>query len=345
MKLYRYLFLFVFVASFNTLSAEETAETYMEYVMKDYRLVSVDVWQYMKSCKHANDIAPFASKRNSAVGNLMSAKKKLEGKGEFKTDALLHDALMRYYEAAINTLEQDYVNLEGLQKKWKENPTQMKLYFRRENELRDRILELNKKVGEEHTSWSHRYNIDVRADHTDLYQRMRVGEQAYDYYDAMYQANFQAIYEEERLVEVLKTKDPVQIEKSRVKLLNAAQKGKAEMGELGACKFDNKEDKRMLMPSNQLLDFYIKEANEIVPKQIEFFEAKNAFIKKDKAFRARKKKPTKSEVEEMKKEAYQLNKSQTEYNMTIKKANERRSYVVNVWNNDARNFIDKNVPK
>ena len=56
-------------------------------------------------------------------------------------------------------------------------------------------------------------------------------------------------------------------------------------------------------------------------------------------------KRTKQDVEKFNKEMSELKVKTELFNRENHKMNARRTYVVNVWNNDAKNFIDVNVPQ
>jgi hypothetical protein len=100
----------------------------------------------------------------------------------------------------------------------------------------------------------------------------------------------------------------------------------------------------MIMPTKQLLTFYKKEAEELVPTQIDFFNAQAHLKAHAKEMKAKKKR-TKQDVEKFNNEMRQLKVKTELFNRENHKMNARRSYVVNVWNNDAKNFIDINVPE
>jgi len=320
--------------------AAQTVEEYLETVATEYHAVAFDTWKYSKESKHSGDVSSLESTRKKLITRTQTAINKLDKKGGWKGDAKFKDAVMRHYETTLKVLQHGYPLLIDLGLYKNKSAFEMEKYIKKEKKLRDDLLTTNKVAAQAQEDFTKLHGVNTEADHSGLVKRMEKAGKAYDYYDKIFMMNFESTMLDAELVEVLQTKDVKKVEVVRLKLLKSSSVGLAQTKTVGPYGTDN----RMIMPTTQLLKFYKREAEELVPSQIEFFNAQTHLKAHAKEMKAKKKR-TKQDVEKFNNEMREL-KAKTElFNRENHKMNARRSYVVNVWNNDAKNFIDINVPE
>lgn len=325
---------------FATSTIAQTMEEYLKVVAADYNAVAVETWRYSKESKHSGEVKPLESTRRKLITKTQNAINRLKELGGWEGDAKFSDAVMRHYETNLKVLQHGYPLLIDLGEYKNKSAFEMEKYVRKEKKLRDDLLTTNRVAAQAQTDFTVSHKINTDADNMGLVKRMEKAGLAYDYYDKIFMMNFESTKLDAELVEALKTKDVKKIEIVRLKLLKSSNAGLAKVNAVGPYGTDN----RMVMPTKQLLTFYKKEAEELVPTQIEFFNAQ-VHLKQHAKEMGAKKKRTKQDVEKFNKEMREL-KAKTElYNRENHKMNARRTYVINVWNNDAKNFIDINVPE
>jgi len=328
------------ITLFTLNSIGQSREEYLETVATEYYKVTVGTWKYVKEGKNSGEVKPLELTRKKLISETQSAINKLKDIGTWEGDATFSDAVMRHYETTLKVLQHGYPLLMDLGVYKDKSAFEMQKYINKEKKLRDDLLRTNKVAAQAQEDFTISHKINTNADNSGLVKRMEKAGKAYDYYDKIFMFNFESTKLDAELVEVLKTKDVKKIEVVRLKLLKSSKEGLAQIKVVGPHGSDN----RMMMPTKQLLEFYKKEAQELVPSQIEFFNAKTHFENHAKEMKAKKKR-TKQDVDKFKNEMKEL-KAKTElYNRENHKMNARRTYVVNVWNNDAKNFIDINVPE
>ncbi|MFT6746116.1 MAG: hypothetical protein ACJAZ2_000454 [Glaciecola sp.] len=338
MKKINLTFLFIVAISFSSIA--QSMEEYLKVVAADYNAVAVETWRYAKKAKHSGEVEPLESTRRQLITKTQTAIKRLKDLGGWEGDAKFSGAVMRHYETNLKVLQHGYPLLIDLGKYKNKSSFEMEKYIRKEKKLRDDLLTTNMVAAQAQTDFTVSHKINTDADNMGLVKRMEKAGLAYDYYDKIFMMNFESTKLDAELVEALKTKEVKKIEIVRLKLLKSSNAGLAKVNAIGPYGTDN----RMIMPTKQLLNFYKKEAEELVPTQIEFFNAQ-IHLKEHAKVMGAKKKRTKQDVEKFNVEMREL-KAKTElYNRENDKMNVRRTYVVNVWNNDAKNFIDINVPE
>ncbi len=317
----------------------QTKEEYLETVATQYHKIAFDTWEYTKKVKNSEDIALLEPTRKKLIEQTQSAIIQLKGVGAWEGDASLRDAVMRHYETNLKVLQHGYPLLGDLAIYKNKSAFEMNKYLVKEKKLRDDLIATNEPAELAQKKFTRLQKINITAKTKGLAGRMKKANSAYDYYDKIFMMTFESAKHDAELVEVLQKKDIKKIEAVRLKLLKSTKQGLESIARIKP--YGN--DDRMKMPTKQLLEFYKEEAQELVPSQVEFFKAKEVFedhVAKMKS----KKNRTKQEVDNFNKEMRGLKKKTELYNRENHKVNARRTYVVNVWNNDARNFIELNVP-
>jgi hypothetical protein len=332
-------FIFLLLTIFTLSSTAQTMEEYLEVVAADYNAVALETWRYTKEGKHSGEIEPLESKRRSLISKTQTAIKRLKEIGGWDGDTKFSDAVMRHYETNLKVLQHGYPLLVDLGIYKNKSAFEMEKYIGKEKKLRDDLLTTNKVAAQAQEDFTKSHGINTGADNSGLVKRMEKAGNSYDYYDKIFMMNFESTKLDAELVEVLKTKNVKKIEAVRLKLLKSSNAGLAKIKAIGPHGTDN----HMVMPTKQLLEFYKKEAEELVPSQIDFFNAQIHLKEHAKEMQAKKKR-TKQDVEKFNNEMRELKEKTELYNRENHKMNARRAYVVNVWNNDAKNFIDSNVP-
>ena len=125
-------------------------------------------------------------------------------------------------------------------------------------------------------------------------------------------------------------------------LLKFSNEGMKQLDTLKSFSNDN----TLKTSCHQLLDFYKNEASVKIPVLINFFLKKEAFDKIKAAFDAKAQhERTKEDVEQYNKTLNDYNKSIAEFNNTNKELSKKNELLINTWNQNVQNFLDKHVPK
>ena len=331
--------IFVVGSCFSTFA--QTAEQYMHAVTEDFQNLSIEVWDYTKRAKNSGDINSAEGTRAGVFTKLEAADKKLSTKGGWKNDLRLNSAIHNYYEVAKTALSVDYKNLAFLEKSKNTSLVAMTKFLDEEKRVRDKMFESAKTAVVAHDDFSKRNKLNIASDNTGIYKRIGLTARVYDYYAIVYLLTFKCIALENELLEAIAANDFVKMGEIKISMVEAAKSGLITIRKMTP--FEGKDD-RFRMPTNKLLTFYKMEGETHVPKQIKYFEAKKHFedhVKKMKSMKKR----TKQDVTNFNKERMSFKKHTELYNRENNGINSKRTYAVNVWNNDARNFVELNVPE
>lgn len=335
---FKICFSFLFLTSFVF---GQTAEAYFERLFIPYQNITIEVWEYTKYAKNSMDLESQEEKRLATLKRIEDEIGIVNKLGGWQNDLRLFSAIRYYYQAASTALKLSYSELKSLEKTKNSSVEKMEAFQKKEREIRKALLSANQEAVNKIDEFSKEYKIDEKADHSDLITRMRVSGDVYNYYDEIYLLIFECNLHEEELMEAIEKKDLTKMAEISQVLELSANKG---IGSLNQIKPYLDKDDRLRKPTRQLLDFYKIEAKEHVAKQISFFEAQVHFEEHIAKMKANPKR-TKEDVDNFKKEELELRKKTELFNRENEQINARRSYVVNVWNNDAVNFVEINGPK
>ncbi len=330
----------IFVLTSVGIATSQTAEQYMHLVSEDFQNLSIEVWDYTKRAKNSNDINSAEGTRNNVFNKLETADKKLVSKGGWENDLSLNSAIHNYYEVAKSALSVDYKNLAHLEKSKNNSLEGMKVFLDKEKRIRDKMYVSVKTAVDALDNFSKGNKLNISSNNTGIYNRIVLTAKVYDYYAVVYLLTFKCIALENDLLVAIQGNDFVKMREIKNALTAASNEGLISMRKMTP--FEGKDD-RFRMPTNKLLNFYKMEGETHVSKQIKYFKAKKHFedhVKKMKAMKKR----TKEDVTNFNKERTAFKKHTELYNRENRAVNSKRTYVVNVWNNDAKNFVELNVP-
>ena len=336
LSLFFFTLLFTGASSF----AVENVEKYYEEVNNTYISVSNLTLDYTTAAKHGGDLKAVEPKRLKVIAETKKAKQKLELLGKWEDQTELYDAVTHYYGKSLYMLENEYQTLLDLEAKKKEGISEMTVFLEKEKKIRDAYVEITVKASEACAAFSRVNNLNITASNESAITDLKKGSAAYDYYDQIYLVQFSCTHWEEQLMAAIEIKDISAIEKAGAEMLRLAEEGIAAVQGMGGFQGDD----RVVAPTVQLLEFYKQEGKEHVPSIIAFYQAQKHFEDHAAEMKAKTSR-TKEDVDNFNNEMREL-KAKTElYNRENNKLNARRVYVVNVWNNEAKNFIDHNVPQ
>ena len=335
------LFLTVFIFYSSTfLTAAENVEKYYEEVNNTYITISNLTLDYTTAGKHGGDYKAVESKRQKVITETKKAKQKLELLGKWEEQTALYDAVTNYYGKSLYLLGNEYQTLLDLESRKKSGIEEMKNFLAKEKRIRDSYVEITVAASAACAAFSRDNNLNISASNEGAINDLKKGAAAYDYYDQVYLMQFSCTHWEEQLMTAIQDKDLEAMKRAGDEMVRIAKEGMDVISNMGGFQ----GDVRIVAPTIQLLEFYKKEGGQHVPSQIAFFQAQKNFEAHAAEMKAKTSR-TKEDVENFNNEMREL-KSQTElYNRENNKLNARRVYVVNVWNNEAKNFIDHNVPQ
>lgn len=341
------IFSFKAEAQVEKQSQELQPEKYLQKTATDYQTLTIKVWDYTKNAKSAKTLSDIDDQRLKLISELEKAIKKLEGINDWKGELKLFTAFRSYYGTAITVLKLSYSELATLEKTKSNSLDQMKKFLQKEKSIRDQLLAENQKAIAAQDEFTKFHKIDINSDNTGVTDRMEKAGEVYDYYDQVYLLIYRCSLLDQKIMDAIAVKNTVEMDRLAKEQAVAANEGIGILNKMNP--FTSQvgkavTDDRLRKPTRQLLDFYKNTAEVHTPKQIAFFEAQQQFKKNAEALQANPKR-TKEQVVNFNKEKNQMKKKTELYNRENGPVNAKRTFVVNVWNNDAVNFIEINVPE
>jgi hypothetical protein len=249
---------------------------------------------------------------------------------------------VEYFRIANLVLKEDYAKIVDMEAVSEESYDAMEAYMLARERANDKLVQASGMIEREQKAFAGSNNITLIASEDALDKKMAVAGEVYDTYNEIYLIFFKSFKQEIYLNDAIARQDINGIEQNRNALISSSKEG---LKKLDAVK-PYKNDKSMVEATRKLLNFYIEEGTNDVPKMADYFMKTENFNKVKKAFdEIPEKKRTQANVDEYNKAVNEMNAGVNTYNATNQNLNKKRSALIDGWNGAADKFTDTHVPK
>lgn len=320
----------------------QTAVEYMNIFTAEYGKIQQDMWDYTSSVSHGKSARKVEKRRAELIQTSNQALSKAKAAKGFNGSTQFRDSVVEYFRITNLVLKEDYAKIVDMEAVSEESYDAMEAYMLARERANDKLLEASKMVEREQKSFAASNNIRLIETENALDKKMEVAGQVYDSYNEIYLIFFKSFKQEMYLMDAINRKDINGIEQNRNALIATAKEG---LKKLEAVKpYGN--DKSMVEATKKLLNFYIDEASNEIPKMSDYFMKSENFEKVKKAFdEIPEKKRTQADVNEYNKAINDMNAGVNAYNAANQTLNKKRSSLIDGWNGSADKFTDTHVPK
>lgn len=320
----------------------QTAVEYMNVFTAEYGKIQQDMWDYTSSVSHGKSARKVEKRRAELIQTSNQALSKAKAAKGFNESTQFRDSVVEYFRITNLVLKEDYAKIVDMEAVAEESYDAMEAYMLARERANDKLLEASKMVEREQRAFAASNNIKLIESENALDKKMEVAGKVYDTYNEIYLIFFKSFKQEVYLMDAISRKDINGIEQNRNALVAAAKEG---LKKLEAVK-PYANDKSMVEATKKLLNFYIDEAENEIPKMSDYFMKSENMEKVKKAFdEIPEKKRTQADVNEYNKAINEMNASVNTYNAANQTLNKKRSTLIDGWNGSADKFTDTHVPK
>jgi len=185
------------------------------------------------------------------------------------------------------------------------------------------------------------YKSNLTVDTGELGKKMKISNEVFDYHTQLYLIFFKTNITDLNLSVAIEKKDLGVIQQNANALLQYADEGLEKLKTMKA--FGN--DNTMVIVTKKVLEYYKKQAQQYVPKVVDFLMFNEKFDNARKSLEAKSDKDkTKEEVDNYNGMVKQINKEIENYNKANSANFQEKNMVITNWNNTGDNFISSHVP-
>ncbi len=339
----RLLKITLMVAFFGTANTyAQTAVEYMNVFTAEYGKIQQDMWDYTSSVSHGKSARKVEKRRGELIQTSNAALSKAKTASGFNGSTQFRDSVIEYFRISNLVLKEDYAKIVDMEAVSEESYDAMEAYMLARERANDKLVAASEMISREQKAFAAANNINLISSEDALDKKMSIAGEVYDTYNEIYLIFFKSFKQEVYLTDAITRQDINAIEQNRNALVSAAEEG---LKKLEAVK-PYKNDRSMIEATKKLLNFYIEEGKNEIPKMSDYFMKTENFNKVKKAFdEIPEKKRTQADVNEYNKAVNDMNASVNTFNATNQNLNKKRSALIDGWNSAAEKFTDTHVPK
>lgn len=342
MKL-RLLLILLVVANTNIIAQEfKSAVEYLTYIEKEQALISKSTWKYTTAVAHSKSARRIENTRKQLIKSIEAAQKKISAvKDGYKGDVEYKNQVLQYLEICKININEEYDKLINMQEVSEQSYDAMEAYLLMRDMINEKLDAENEKVNLAFKSFAMKYNINISEGNSELANKIKISNEVFDYHTALYLIFFKVSFTDGNLAAAIEKKELSAIQQNANALVQYTDEGLAKLKLIQPYN----KDLSLIMVTKKALEFYKKQAQQFVPKVVDFLMFTEKFENAQKTLESKNEiSRSKEEIDNYNSMVKQVNKEIDNYNK-INNANfQEKNNILNELNTAGDNFISRHVP-
>lgn len=321
------------------LSAQSPVD-YMTQISSEFKAIQTATWDYTKSVAKNKSARKVDKNRVELVKTISESIEKVKKVGDFKGQTYYRDSILSYLVMNKAVVSHDYEKIMNLEEISEQSYDLMDAYMAAQEAASDKLAEYGEMVDAVEKKFAAENDIKLIESTDKISLKLKKASEVFDYYNPVYLVFFKSYKQEAYLSDALSKGDVSGMEQNKSSLAAFAQEG---LGKLADMK-DYNGDPSLKTACTDMLRFYLDEAEKQYPVLIDFQASKEAFEKAKAVIDGKKpNERTQEDLDNYNAVVKEYNNKTAEYNSTINDLNNRRSKLINAWNNNSANFTNKHI--
>ena len=332
---------FLFIISTTSAQNFKTATDYLEFVGKEQKAITKNMWRYTKAVAHSKSDRSIDGKRKNLLKSVDRAILKIKKANGFDGDDY-KNKILEHLTFNKNLLNQDYAKIIDMKAVAEQSYDAMEAYILAQ-ELADKKMEESQRDYEKHLQeFATKHNINIVENETDLGKKMKISNQVFEHYNDLFLTYFKVYINEVYLWDAIASNDVSAIQQNANALNTAAKEGL----EILKTKSTYKNDNSILNATKKVFEFFIDESEHQIPVITEFLILNEDFEKIQAAIdQTPERKRTETQIDNYNKKVKEINEAADNYNKVNAKLHEQRQKMINSLNTTNSKFLSKHIPK
>ncbi|MFN5417510.1 MAG: hypothetical protein ACK5B9_10670 [Flavobacteriia bacterium] len=322
-----------------TLLAQSPVE-YMNQISSEFKAIQSATWDYTKSVAKNKSARKVDKNRVELAKTIAKSIEKVKKIADFNGSGYYRDSVLSYLNMNLAVVSQDYEKIMNLEEIAEQSYDLMDAYMAAQEAASDKLAQYGEMVDVEEHKFAKENNINLIESSDKIGLRLKKAGEVYDYYNPVYLIFFKAYKQEAYLSDALTKGDVSGMEQNKSSLSSVSQEG---LGKLDAVK-DFNGDLSLKNVCIDMLKFYQEEADKHYQVLIDFQTTKEGFEKAKANIESKKDtERTQEDIDNYNAMVKEYNTKTAEFNSTINDLNNKRSKLLNAWNNGSANFTNKHI--
>lgn len=343
MNLLKTYFVALFLIASLTATAQtfKTASDYLDFVRKEQKAITRNMWNYTKAIAHSKSDRTVDSRRKVLIKTVERAIAKVTKADGFDGDDYKNKVL-EHLNFNLDLLREDYAKIIDMKAVAEQSYDLMEAYMLAQ-ELADKKMEESQQAYETNFyAFANKHHIEIIESETDLSKKIAISNEVFKHYKEMYLKYFKVYINEVYLMDAIQKNDVGAIEQSATALSESAKEAITLLDDVALYK----GDKSIVNATREAFNFFIDEADNKVPVLTEFIVLNSDFETiKNAIENTPQRKRTKKQIDDYNKQVNKINKGAKNYNKINAELNKKRQMVLTKLNAANERFLSKHIPK
>lgn len=317
----------------------QTAMQYMDKIGKEFDKISKETWDYTRAVAHNKKARLIEAKRREMISANRNAFARVKNMPDFKGDQAYRDSTARYLELSYIVLNNDYAKIVDMEEISEQSYDAMEAYMmaqEKANEKLDAAFDVAVKAQQ---AFAADNNINLINKESATEEKLEKASEVFKFYNKIYLVFYKPYKQEFYLLEAQNKGDINAMKQNQEALSNLSKEAKEKLKAIQPYR----NNTSLKAACNDVLDFYIYEADKKVSALVDFYLQKEKFDKLKTAMDKQGKDHTQDEVNEYNAAVNSFNKASNEFNSINNELNNKRAQVLDNWTNSVARFLDRNV--
>lgn len=319
----------------------QTAGQYMDKMGKEFDKISKETWDYTRAVAHNKKARLIESKRRDMINANRNALNRIKSMPDFKGNVSYRDSTARYLELSYIVLNYDYAKIVDMEEISEQSYDAMEAYMTAQEKANEKLEAAFEVAVNAQKSFAADNNINLVTNDSDTEDKLEKASEVFKFYNKVYLVFYKPYKQEGYLIDA-QNKGDINAMKQNQEALSKLSKDAKEQLKLVK---QYKNNTTLKAACNDMLDFYIFEADKKVGMLIDFYLKKEKFDKLKTAMDQKGKNPTEADVNEFNAAVNDFNKASASFNGINNELNNKRNNNLENWNNAVAKFLDRNVSK
>lgn len=339
----KFLLLAFIVSSFQLSFAQNSPVDYLNKLSNDNETIMNNTWRYLSAIAKNRNAKRIEKRRVKLEAEIRNSYNRIKAMKAYNGDKALRDSTISYYKLSLDVMTgktKELINLEEISEKSYDN---MEAYIFYQEEINKKLRDKGNMLEDEQKRFATANNVNlIESEESDIAKKIEKTSKVLWYKNLLYLAFFRcAVYEGAMLEATQHENSNFNFQEAGLLLTQLVDESKSKMDTIT----DVNKDLSLRKKTEQALDFFSQEADELVPTMVKYRKAKtemDAITKK--INNTPKKKKTKEMIDDYNKKVAEMNKIANKLNRINDSYNNRRNAIFQGWNKTANDFVNRHAP-
>ncbi len=323
-----------------TIKAQNPVQ-YMDKINVEFKKISEETWDYTRAVAHSKKARQIDGQRRQMINANRNGLNRIKNMPPFNGDAAFRDSVVRYLELSYAVLNNDYAKIMDMEEISEQSYDAMEAYMLAQQIANDKMEAAFDIAVAANEDFAKKNNINLINKETETAEKLEKASEVFKFYNQVYLVFFKPYKQEFYLIDAQSKGDINAMKQNQESLSKLSKEAKVKLKAI----VPYKGNTTLKSACDEVLDFYIMEADTKVPMLVDFYLKKEKFDKLKTAMDKKGKNLSESEVNEFNAAVNEFNKASNDYNKINAELNNKRANSLNNWNNAVSKYLDRNVSK